>query len=221
MTADPFDLGIDPEHTYDEEHWRPSADYPVVTTHRLRRTGDRLEVLTTPAYGYGAPYTRHARVAAVWRNVLRAEVVFDGAERAVHFDLVSRKIIDLPDEFRVTVPVTRDPLDPALWCALLTALAEEGPRLYPTLSAQTFTRDELVGSTRLRWPSGYGFVREPLAETTRVECWLATSSPALTVALWRPRDPQHEAHAMILGYFKPGLAALDAAVGRLKPLLVA
>jgi len=217
--TDPFDLGIDPEHTYEEEDWRPSTDYPVVTRHRLRRTGDRLEKLTTPDYGYGDPYTRNARIVAVWRNVLRAEVIFDGADHPIHFDLVSRKLIELPGEFRVTVPITRDPLDPALWVALLTALADEGPRLYPELGAQAFTREELEGATRLQWPTGYGFLRDAAAETPRVECWLG-SWPTLTVTLWRHRDPHQGASAMVLGYFKPGLAAVDAAVGRLKALLV-
>lgn len=219
--ADPFDLGIDPEHTYEEESWRPSTDYPVITTHRFRRAGDRLEVLTTPAYGYGAPHTRGGRIAAVWRNVLRAEVIFDGTDRPIHFDLLGRKLIDLPGEFRVPVPITHDPLDPALWVALLTTLAEEGPRLYPELGAQAFTRDELEGATRLRWPTGYGFQRDVTGEVTRVDCWMATSSPPLLdVALVRPRDPERPTIAVITGYFKPGLAAVDAAVGRLKALLV-
>lgn len=220
MTTDPFDLGIDPEHRDDEESWLPSADYPVVTSHRFRRTGDRLEVLTTPADGYGAPYARGGRIAAVWRNVLRAEVILDGAPRPIHFDLVSRKLIELPGEFRVAVPVTRDPLDPSLWVALLTALADEGPRLYPELGAQAFTAGELAGATRLRWPTGYGFARDLGAATPRVECWLAASTlPMLAVTLWRPRDAAEAARAMILGYFNPGVAAVDAAVGRLKALL--
>lgn len=222
MTLDPFDLGIDPEHTHDEERWLPSTDYPVVTTHRFRRTGDRLEALTTPAYGYGAPYTRTGRISAVWRHVQRAEVLFDGTDRAVHFDLVNRKLIELPGEFRVAVPVTRDPLDPTLWCALLTELAEAGPRLYPELGPQVFTRGELEAVPRLRWPTGYGFLRDVTAETTRVSCWLATSTlPLLDVSLARPRDPQQPASAVIIGYLTPGVAALDGAVGRLKALLVA
>ncbi len=230
MTADPYDLGIDPAHTYDEEHWRPSADYPEVTAHRLRRVGDRLEVLTTPPGYVGSPYTRHARIVAVWRHVQRAELRFEDAEVAVHFDLVSRRLVELPGEFRVTVPLARDPRDPRVWVSLLAALAAEGPLLYPALGPQEFSQAPLESapwtarpdgrSATLRWPAGYGFSRHESAAVERVDCWCAASVvPLLCVALLRPRDPERPASAVVMGYFNPGLAAVDAAVARLRAVL--
>lgn len=230
MTADPFDLGIDPEHTYEEESWRQSADYPEVTTHRLRRVGDRLDVLTTPPHHGGQPYTRRASILAVWRNVLRAEVRFDGTDLVTHFDLVTRRLIELPGEFRLEVPLTRDPLDPGLWVSLLTTLAAEGQRLYPALTSQSFTREAMESapwsaqpwgrSASVRWPGGYNFTREESEVTARVVCWCATSIvPHLCIVLMRPHDQGLPSSAMIQGYFNPGVAAVDAAVARLRAVL--
>lgn len=250
---DDLDLGIDPEHAYETEHWRPSADYPEITTHRLRRAGDELEVRQEPPYG--APSVRRAKIEKVWRHVLRAELRFQGEGRSVHFDLVEKRVVELPDTFRAPVPVLRDPLDVGLWLELFAVLGEEAPRLYPTIAPRVITRAELEAlewtersgerTATARWaapsdvppkdtswiakhfgqsppappPPGYGLTRHSLPATERVELWLAEgSSPLFSLAMWAPRDGSAPT-AMATGYFNPGLAALDAAIGRLGAVL--
>ena len=47
MRRDPLDLGF-VEHRYETEHWQPSQDYPQVTTHVMRREGDRVIIENDP-----------------------------------------------------------------------------------------------------------------------------------------------------------------------------
>ncbi|MBK8696219.1 MAG: hypothetical protein IPN17_29135 [Deltaproteobacteria bacterium] len=231
MTADPFDLGIDPEHSYEEESWRPSADYPEVTRHRLRRVGDRLDVLTTPPHHGGQPCTRRARILAVWRNVLRAEVRFDGTDLVTHFDLVTRRLIELPGEFRLEVPAHARPARPGALGVTPHDARSRGPTALPRAHiAVVHARGDGVGAVE-RAPLGtlrVGAVARRLQfhargeeVTARVECWCATSIvPHLCVVLMRPHDHELPSSAMIQGYFNPGVAAVDAAVARLRAVLV-
>jgi hypothetical protein len=256
-SSDDFDLGIDPERVYEVEHWRPSADYPEVETIRMRRAGDVLEVQTTPPGGQGAVHTRRAKIDTVWRHVRRAELRFEGADRVVHFDLVSQRVVELPDTFRAPLPITRDPLDVGLWVELCAVLGEEAPRLYPTIAGRTFSRAELEAfawvetgaderTATARWaapsphaapddtswmarhfglppstppPPGYGLTRHVTPAFERIEAWIAEGSVSLfSIATWTPRDGSAST-ATAIGYFKPGLAALDQAIGRLGAVL--
>lgn len=183
MSDDPFDLGIDPEHTYDDEWWPPSADYPQLTSQLLRRTGATLEIRTTPPHGLGAPYVRRATIAGVWRHLGRAELVFEGAGAARElFDLRERRIAtpDAGRHFVTPAPLGRDARDPSLWLELFAVLSEEVPRLDVTLAARAITRGELeavpwkaatsgVRTARARWPA-------PAASWTPRSSWSGDSS---------------------------------------------
>jgi hypothetical protein len=225
MTTDAFDLGIAPEHTYEEEHWRPSTDYPDVTTVRLRQDGRFLEETSTPAYSSSAR-TRRAEILGVWRNIGRAAIRFEGVGYDGHFDLSTKRVVDLPSDFRLPLPITRDPRSPALWAELLTALSEA--RLYAWALPETFSPEALTalplrqrGEDRVasaRWPSGYAFDWTVGTAHETIECALVEKSSYLTITMWIRIDGSAPS-AQAFGYFMPGLEKLDGLLGRIERLL--
>lgn len=246
---DAFDLGIDPEHRFETELWRPSQDYPEVTVHRLRRAGDVLEIESSPPFA--TPYVRRARIVAVHRHLGLAELAFDGG-MAELFDLGQRRPTT-ERSFRVTVPVTRDVRSPELWLDVLEGLAREMPALRPIFSSRTFDRAELDSLTwTVRGDERVAEQRFPAPSSVPPDdvSWMAKQfglppapPPIPGYSIVRRIVPTGEAvsfHAMeasplvtvnvgldadgsrasIVGYLTPDVARLDESVGRLRALLL-